>query len=261
MKEDLESLAQESWRLYRTFKNSRKKQTVSRDCHFPILYFGDSLKYARSACRIVTVDKNPSARELRTKKSRYPPDMNLLRTNAARYLDGLNGYFEFHPYGWFHGYEFVLNGLDASYYTRKRRDGRRPTNTALHTDLFSPLATEKSWSKLVASKNRAEREIAEKMRKNGEVLWHRLIDKLRPDLIITCLKQDDLGKGIPSLHDRCTHEILSNRRKYVIYSYASNEGNHAVILQGITRNVPFGGIRESDLFRIGERFKNICGKC
>jgi hypothetical protein len=258
----LESLAYRSGRLYQTFTNGKKKQIVSHKCHFPILFFGDSLKYSRSRCKIVTLDKNPSEKEfqLRSNKSRFPTDMNLLRTNGALYLDGLNGYFELRPYGWFHNYEFILNGLDASYYPRKRTDGRRPPNTALHTDLFSPLATAKPWSKLEGSKNKAERDMAEKMRKKGGRLWHRLIDRLQPDLMITCLKHDDLRKEIPSLRDRREHEIIASGRKYVVYSYGSDEGNQAVILQGIMRNVPFGGISERDLVRIGEYFKDICGK-
>jgi hypothetical protein len=120
----------------------------------PILFFGDSSKYFSSKLKVITLGLNPSKKEF--------PDDEFLRFSSARkiyprilegacydeYLSALNGYFgpTSHPYkGWFNSYEHVLSGLDCSYYGTV-------SNTALHTDLCSPLATDPTWSNLEREK-------------------------------------------------------------------------------------------------------------
>jgi len=70
---------------------------------------------------------------------------------------------------WFVWFEHVLLGMGASY-----RGGEE--NTALHTDLCSPLATDPTWSKLNGQQSL--------LALDGMALWHRLVDHLAPDVIV-----------------------------------------------------------------------------
>ena len=119
-----------------------------------------------STVRIVTVGLNPSFNEFPSNNSflRFPAQWNL--------LDSCNSYFSVAPYtGWFSTYDHLLSGFDASFYY-----GKKP-NTALHTDILSPVATQKPWSQL---DNRHQAELAA----NGVDLWHDLVRYLKPHILL-----------------------------------------------------------------------------
>jgi hypothetical protein len=68
-------------------------------------------------------------------------------------------------------------------------------NTALHTDLCSPLATDPTWRRLPAS-TRAD------LAAEGRPLWHELARALAPDLIIASIATAELdGITFPRLGD------------------------------------------------------------
>ena len=103
----------------------------------PIVWFGNMEKYESSPKKIVTIGINPSWKEF--EEPRF--DMvDLTSDNAIDKLrNTLNLYFEYNPYDWFNNFEKVLPTLDASYYEKKA------TNTAIHIDIYSAIATNPIW--------------------------------------------------------------------------------------------------------------------
>jgi hypothetical protein len=144
----INDLIQRSWQMYAGLKG----QPFLVKPSIPILFFGDSNRYFSSQLKVITLGLNPSRIE-------FPESDRFLRFDSARrvyprilsgdcydeYLQTLNGYFydpPNHPYKpWFNSFEPMLRGLDCSYYGNA-------SNTALHTDLCSPLATDPTWSNL-----------------------------------------------------------------------------------------------------------------
>jgi hypothetical protein len=135
----MRELAAASWDLYREAIQLGTHALVRPS--IPILFFGDDERYAASALKVVTVGLNPSRLE-------FPSADPFLRFPAARQIDpqrpaldahlaALRAYFRERPYNaWFRpAFEPILNGLATSYYPGT-------ANTALHTDICSPLATD-----------------------------------------------------------------------------------------------------------------------
>jgi hypothetical protein len=185
-KTEMDELIDQAWRMYR---EAESQEFVVKPA-IPILYFGNRGEYERSSKRIVTVGKNPSSQEF--------PDDNWYRFPAlreasamhddglwrSRYLNALDSYFDrskCKPYDWFEGsFEPMLHGLDCSFY-----EGQ--DNTAIHTDLCSPIATDPTWSKLTDK----EREI---LLEPGKSLWHRLVEALEPDILLVSIRRKLLGE-------------------------------------------------------------------
>ena len=169
----INSLIDEAWEVYEHAKDDGAVVKPS----IPILFFGDSERYAQSPLKVITVGLNPSRKEFpdHNRFVRFGPassiDHRLLDHEArAAYLAALNGYFHGVPYrAWFDWFEQVLVGLGASYFGQM-------ANTALHTDLCSPLATDPTWTQLGPQQGRYEA--------TGKALWHRLVEWLSPDVIV-----------------------------------------------------------------------------
>ena len=211
-----DDLIDEAWSLY-----SRGGGAVVRPS-VPILWFGDSVAYARSNVRVVTVGLNPSRVE-------FPQADRLLRFQAARpltappatavqraaYVSSLDSYFRSTPYrGWFdQGFERVLNGLSASYY-----EGF--ANTAVHTDLLSPLATDPTWSGLSI-------EARASLAAGGTPLWHKVIRALQPDVIVASVARAHLDRiCFPRLPEPARTRHVRSRRR-VVHSAGSSRPTRA----------------------------------
>ena len=138
----------------------------------PILFFGNLQAYCTSKTRVLTVGLNPSLREFPTDDPfrRFPLAKGVTAGEPCRYLDALSAYFRTEPYDWFGAFEPLLNGLEASYY-----EGQ--ASTVLHTDICSPVATNPTWSRLDPS-------VQKELEKYGRPLWHSLLRKLRPQVVI-----------------------------------------------------------------------------
>jgi hypothetical protein len=167
----------------------------------PILYFGDLASYSRSALKIVTVGLNPSNVEFLEDRFRS----HEIRPGCLADLErSLSQYFKYNPYRtWFdQGFETLLQPLSASYYGNKYA-GNPPLwwnpqdNTALHTDMCTPLATHPTWSKL-----KLPRTVRIQLEETGFALWRDLIEVLKPDLILIFVGQSHLRKLGP-LNWRC----------------------------------------------------------
>ena len=150
----------------------------------PIAFFGDSNAYQASRLRIVTVGLNPSLHEFPSNHpfTRFPQLQYADRRDLLTYREALNDYFRIAPYSkWFkRSFESMLNGLGASFCGEHE-------STALHTDICSPIATLRTWSRL----NAAERNALEE---DGVQIWHDLIESLNPHLVLISVAVAHLDK-------------------------------------------------------------------
>ena len=91
--------------------------------------------------------------------------------DESSYLSALFTYFQCSPYrSWFAFYERALLGMGASFYGGTG-------NVALHTDIGSVVPTDPTWSGLDVS-------IRRRLIQEGVPLWHRLIERLQPDVLL-----------------------------------------------------------------------------
>jgi len=145
----------------------------------PIPYFGDVMAYAASPLKVLTAALNPSDKEFPADKPRFDIARGL---RGADELEAeLNNYFRFNPYRtWFRSFEPVLNGLGASYGGKMAGGEYQYHHTALHLDMCSPVATSPTWSRLTDNQRG-------KLTETGRQTFERLVDALKPDIIIASL--------------------------------------------------------------------------
>lgn len=187
----VDSVAASAWNEFRRFAGEPGIVTES----MPILYFGDSVRYLASECRMVTAGLNPSRTEFpeRHRNARFASIPNLptdcpSNVSLAQYRQALDAYFRTYPYRWFTCFRTVLAGLGASY-------NESQPNGALHTDLCSPLATDPTWSGLSP-------QVQLSLQAEGTRLWHSLIAALRPHVVIISVKDSYLSLiSFPPLDD------------------------------------------------------------
>jgi hypothetical protein len=143
----------------------------------PIPYFGDVAAYASSPLKVLTAALNPSGKEFPADNPRFDIAGGL--RGADELEVALRAYFKFNPYrAWFGSFEPVLSGLGASYGGKMAdRDYR---HTALHLDMCSPIATSPTWSRLSPQQR-------SKLTATGRDIFERLVDALKPDIIIASL--------------------------------------------------------------------------
>jgi hypothetical protein len=249
---ELNDLIRESWRVYDQFVD----QPFLVKPSIPILFFGDSNRYFSSPLKVITLGLNPSRVE-------FPEDDRFRRFGKARriypgvldgdsydeYLQALNGYFckpPNHPYeSWFNSFEHLLSGLDCSYY------GSVP-NTALHTDLCSPLATNPTWSKLPA-------DVQAGLLECGVRLWHSLVELLSPNLIIASVARSHLERISFPRQDgwRVVHTVQrANPYDVELMRMRTAGGKNVCLVFGKAANTPFGTVSNIDKHQIGMSLKH-----
>jgi len=208
LKQNLKHILKKSLQNYQELKNM---DYVINPC-LPILYFGDINDYLRSDFKIITAALNPSDLEFKEAKSDVPSFFRFPEFNdsvESLYL-ALNNYFNIKPYiKWFgkkgvakSGFLPVLNGLETCYYKNSKN------NTALHTDLCSPIATNPTWSRLTKHQQFS-------LRSKGIELWKELVIELKPDLILTSFKKEYLD-NIPVKYV-CTIQSKYSKSKKIEY--------------------------------------------
>jgi len=231
-------LLEQAWAIYENAEREHLPHLVRPS--LPILYFGDEGRYQRSVLRAITVGLNPSKRE-------FPPDEPFQRFPAARHvtsalLDGspeayrkaLDDYFRILPYeGWFKpSFEELLRGLGASFF-----DGAG--SAALHTDLCSPLATDPTWSQLGHGQQSA-------LFRDGNDLWHALVEYLQPDVVLISVKVDHLAKILFPLVAEArpvyTVDTVDRERPYTIELSRRRlaSGKEPFFVFGQAAQLPFG---------------------
>jgi hypothetical protein len=156
----------------------------------PVLYFGDLARFRASGFRVVTVGLNPSNAEFETDRF----GLTTLGSLTPHTLElSLSAYFHREPYTrWFdRAFETLLQPLGASFYGHQRHE---PTpswwtaqpNTALHTDLGTPLATNPTWSHLPEA-------VRQRLQATGLPLWRDLIQELEPHLVLISVAERHLA--------------------------------------------------------------------
>ena len=227
----------------------------------PILYFGDKTAYLKSPLRIVTVALNPSLAE-------FPPDAPFSRfpeagawiaagrppANCQDLQQAFNDYFKRDPYlRWFGSLEKVLTGFDASFYPNPDPSNEgHAKNTAIHTDLLSPVATSPTWSKIHDPGLKAA------LTKSGIPLWHTLIEELRPHLILISvarehlasivLKEQEAWKVFHCFPEKEIFPVMRSRAKW-------KDGEHVDLLWARAGQVPFQMFSHREKMDIGRALK------
>jgi len=240
-------LAAASWRAYRR-ADERGVAALVRPS-IPILFFGDDERYLASPRRVVTVGLNPSRIE-------FPEADRFERFPAAReidpeapaldlYLKALRDYFRERPYNaWFRpAFEPILNGLGASYY-----DGA--TNAALHTDICSPLATDPTWSRLRAGRG--------PLSADGIDLWHRLVERLAPDVTLISVARLHLDKiRFAKLDGWQTLHTIQRANPFAVQAirFRVTPDKPTLLVFGRAANLPFGTVSTRDKRLIGAGVK------
>lgn len=233
-KRTIEQLANRAFSVWSMVRETAPEVVVAPAV--PVLYFGDLNAYLASAIRVATVALNPSRAEFPTEDpfKRFPEAAGIASydIDIESYLAALNSYFKVAPYrSWFSSFEPLLNGMEASYYPDKE-------NTAVHTDLCSPVATNPTWSRL-------DRPTKRHLIGEGVQLWHDLIREIRPDVLLISVARRHLGK---IEFDRVSepselHRLIDNRaRPYVTETWELQiDGDtRSRVVFGRAANQPFG---------------------
>jgi hypothetical protein len=130
---------------------------------------------------------NPSNREFRNEHNQYTAEYRFPEFNESSQSlkTALDSYFNHKPYGeWFKAsFSAILQGFQASHYSGL--DGLH--NTAIHTDIASPYATDPTWSLL---KKAIGKEELQGLEKEGLSSWHNLLTTLEPDIILFSASKD-----------------------------------------------------------------------
>lgn len=238
----IEYLIDETWRIYRDASESCVIKPA-----IPILYFGDSAKHLQSTYRILTVGLNPSRAEFPDGGlQRFPAARNLARVQSldeqrTMYQNALDTYFITDPYAtWFNCYEPILRGLGGSYYGDTE-------NTALHTDICSPLATDPTWSGLLP-------QVRSRLEQDGARLWRELVGYFSPDIIVASIAAEHIRK-IDSLPISRWDTIYTIERENPYHVKALTKmlanGKRTLIVFGPAAQKPFGKVSTQCKLDIG----------
>jgi hypothetical protein len=244
--QDLEELVGKSWTA---FKAVAEQPFVVRPS-VPIPFFGDSGQYFASELKVLTVGLNPSKQEFPKENPflRFPLAAPLADESVpyrpSNHLQALDAYFRREPYApWFGSMESILNGLNASYYNVQ-------TNTALHTDLCSPIATDPTWSKL----SKGERS---KLEQDGHSLWHLLVDLFEPDIILISIAK----RYFEQIRFPCdVPQVIWELRRTNPYSVVGKwlrltRDKASLVVFGRAANKPFGTVSRADKLKMGAAIK------
>jgi hypothetical protein len=249
---NLESLAARAWSIFRDAQRDLPEVVVEPS--MPILFFGDSEAYERSALKVATVGLNPSRREFPSNDPwlRFPEAAALSVNGSfgpdagADYLRFLNDYFRAQPYrGWFDaGFEPILRGLGASYYTGAE-------SVALHTDLCSPIATDPTWTRLGVH--------AAKLSREGVELWRDLIDALAPDVLLVSVASRYLSHIAPEpiAQWRVLHTVERTNPFHVLVTEAQIGRRQIPVVFGRAAELPLGTVSHVAKAEIGASIRTF----
>lgn len=242
IKKKIISLLEKSMRHYDEYKS--KKFIVSPS--IPILYFGDIEEYASSKIKIVTVALNPSSLEFKQHKDEVHSSFFRFSDweKTKNHYSALNKYFkkDSNPLDWFNNsFEPLLNGLNASYFSDKNYENR-----VLHTDLCSPLATEKGWTDFSKEKPTE----AKKLMAFGKDLWRELINILEPDIILVSVRDEYKTKVFGSSF-RIYWDTKQNAE---MNCHQDLKGNN------LPRKAPYQVFIKEEILESGKSVKIIYGK-
>jgi len=166
--------------------------------------------------------------------------------NNIESLEGsLNNYFKVNPYKkWFNSFEPFLNGLECSYYDSSI------LNSAVHTDICSPLPTDPTWTKL-PMKTR------QNLFETGYKLWEDLIVNLKPDLVVISIAKKYLDylnlRKICNVYSlTVTKDGILRKKPYELELYELEiQKFKTKLVYGNAANMPFGTVSNNEKLKMG----------
>lgn len=216
------------------FVNKQNRPYVVKPA-IPIVWFGNMEKYNKSPKKIVTIGINPSWHEFEKKRFDI---VELECANAVNELaNTLNLYFRNNPYEWFNNFEKVLSTLDVSYYEN------RATNTAIHIDIYSAIATNPIWRYL---SDGGKKDI------QRTDLFKKLLNLLNPDIIVFSVNKDIFKDVFSEFKLEKSVNNINGKKGIFINKY--KKGDKILISGRNMKGTPFGGIRD---YEIQETMKQI----
>ncbi len=175
---------------------NKKGEPIIPKLSIPIMWHGHLDRYQHSELKVVSVSINPHHRAFQEENPQF--DLNLInqivqnKVLSNKDIDSLIKQYDFYfernqvlmnTDTVFKTYESILNAFDASYLP----DWTHP-NQALHLDMFTPLATNPTWSKL----KKQFPDFAQGLEQRGKRLFRKLVDILNPDLILISLQKQSI---------------------------------------------------------------------
>lgn len=185
--DDLKTIAQLSFE----YKQHLIKKGVNIiEGSIPILWFGNIRNYFNSPRKVITVALNPSKNEFldnnkKNKSGTYSPSyrfdiesIDLHNPNwFETYEKSLNNYFERNPYtDWFKKLDPFLE-VFGSHFGGKIDQRKVTENTAIHTDIAGPWATDPTFGGL-------DPDSQFRLIMVGHDIWKKLVDVLQPNVVI-----------------------------------------------------------------------------
>lgn len=216
------------------------KKAIVKDS-IPIIWFGDIEEYCNSGKKVVTVGLNPSWHEFledENKKLQHPRfqkiDLQYINdTKISTVIKTLNDYYDgvnANPFmEYFNQYEDLLHSADASYFAK------RYSNTAIHIDAYSAIATLPKWGEL-------DNKTKEKFKLNGKELYDKFIKFLNPDVILISVDNNTFtslyGDWIPLEENKIKKGIYIN-----VYKRSQAKDKIQLVFHGRNfHGTPFGGM-------------------
>ena len=222
-----------------------KAKDVRVEPSIPILYFGNYDAYRNSDDhRIITVGLNPGS-------AAFPEGNRFAKFPAFEesksHKKAWDGYFDIckrDDETWFRNLDCILHGFNASFYSGSK-------NTALHTDILSPVATQDSWSDLGTRQQ-------EQLAKDGTQLWNELVEFLEPQIIlISVAKRYRERIAFEFVKEWETVYTVPRTNPYVFEHAVIKVGRADVdVLFGRAAQVPFGTLSADIKKTIGKSVKN-----
>lgn len=219
--------------------NSKQQLDYVVKPSIPVVWFGDMTAYQESKKKIVTIALNPSLSEFTEKRFEQ---VKLGAVDAVEKLaQTLNKYFKTNPYcKWFNNnFEKVLNCLDASYYENKK------TNTAIHIDFYSAIATNPIWGGLTKE---------EKNKLKRTDLFKRLLKQLAPDVILFSANASAFKDAFADfeLVERC--DRINGKKSPFIHKYKHGK---QILFNGRNFNgQAFGGLDKNEIYEVMNKIKD-----
>jgi len=208
----------------------------------PVLYFGDLKNYLASETKVISVALNPSNAEFMDRKNDTPSYFRFpdYEETAESLETSLSNYFKEEPYReWFgqesgsnSGFLAVLEGMGFSYYEVEDKE------TALHTDLCSPIATNPTWGRLSSYQQ-------DLLLKEGFHIWKKLIGEIKPNIIVMSTSKEYLKQLNPTFIKRLEYKESNASegravRKYTVEYYEVEiDGFKTNLVWGSSQHKPF----------------------
>lgn len=217
--EDLSKIISTYWQDFQDKKNYDFVVNPS----IPVIWFGNIEKYNDSQLKIVTVSINPSKKEFEddTGKSSFwrfkdisqdfSNKKSLNEDDILLLVNAYNSYFGLNPYAsYFNYYEKVLeNYFDCDYHGQKK-------NTAIHIDLYTPIATE-YWKNLSEDEKGKIQPFSGSPKNEKFIL--EFLNYLEPNIVLFSTRKDELKKvfKIDLENDKICEQNLKRGFSMILY--------------------------------------------